>query len=71
MTSAPSPSEQFGRSLPRKEDADLLRGAGRFIDDIVLPDMCVAAFVRSTFAHAKIENINTDAAAALPCRIRR
>tara|TARA_R110000782_G_scaffold199763_2_gene288643 strand:+ start:6242 stop:8647 length:2406 start_codon:yes stop_codon:yes gene_type:complete len=66
MTSAPSPSEQFGRSLPRKEDADLLRGAGRFIDDIVLPDMCVAAFVRSTFAHAKIENINTDAAAALP-----
>lgn len=66
MTIMPAAAEHFGRSHLRKEDEPLLRGVGRFIDDIVLPDMCVAAFVRSPLAHARINAIDTTAAAALP-----
>lgn len=56
----------FGKSVPRLEDPDLLRGKGRYVDDIHLPGMLEAAFVRSPFAHAAINGINTDAARALP-----
>jgi carbon-monoxide dehydrogenase large subunit len=54
--------ELFGRSVPRVEDARLLRGQGRYIDDIVLPDMLHAAFARSRSAHARIKKIDTTAA---------
>jgi carbon-monoxide dehydrogenase large subunit len=55
----------FGTSPKRKEDADLLKGKGRFVDDIAQPGMLSAAFVRSPLAHARIRSINT--AAALTC----
>ena len=51
-----------GRSLPRLEDADLLVGKGRFVDDIRLPGMLHAAFVRSPHAHAAIRDIRVEAA---------
>ncbi len=58
--------ELIGRSVPRVEDARLLRGQARFIDDIVLPGMLHAVFARSRSAHARIARIDTAAAKALP-----
>jgi aerobic carbon-monoxide dehydrogenase large subunit len=56
----------FGASVPRREDPRLLRGEGRFVDDIKLPGMLHAAFVRSPHAHAVVRAIRTAAAAARP-----
>ena len=55
--------EKFiGQSVKRREDARLLKGAGRYTDDIKLPKMTQAAFVRSPYAHANILSIDTSAA---------
>jgi CO/xanthine dehydrogenase Mo-binding subunit len=54
-----------GQALPRKEEDRLLRGRGRFADDIKLRDMAYLRFVRSPYAHARIISINTSAAEAL------
>ncbi|MDH3241667.1 MAG: xanthine dehydrogenase family protein molybdopterin-binding subunit [Alphaproteobacteria bacterium] len=59
-------AEHYAHAPKRLEDAALLRGRGRFIDDIVLPGMLEAAFVRSPHAHAKITGIDAEAARALP-----
>lgn len=59
-------SEVLGRDVPRKEDPALIRGAGRFADDIHLPGMLHAAFVRSPFAHATMTGVDTAAARAMP-----
>jgi len=56
----------LGRDVARLEDKALIRGAGRFVDDIALPGMLHAAFVRSPHAHAMIGAIDTTAAAAMP-----
>jgi aerobic carbon-monoxide dehydrogenase large subunit len=56
----------FGASVPRKEDPRYLRGEGRYVDDMVLPGMLHAAFVRSPHAHARIRHIDTTAAGAVP-----
>jgi carbon-monoxide dehydrogenase large subunit len=56
----------FGRSVPRVEDMPLLRGEGRFVDDIHIPGLLHAAFVRSPHAHAAIRGIDAAAALALP-----
>ncbi|MDB5599805.1 MAG: hypothetical protein JWN71_1849 [Xanthobacteraceae bacterium] len=56
----------IGVSVPRLEDLPLVRGAGRFVDDIHLPGAWEAAFVRSTHAHALIKHVDTAAALALP-----
>src|SRR3990172_9882758 len=56
----------FGASVRRKEDPAFLRGGGRYIDDIKLPDMLHAAFVRSPHAHARIGSIVKGAALAVP-----
>ncbi len=58
-------SKVLGRSVPRLEDAAFLRGQGRFVDDIRLPGMLHAAFVRSPHAHAAIRGIDKSAALAL------
>jgi aerobic carbon-monoxide dehydrogenase large subunit len=55
----------FGRML-RKEDARFLRGKGNYIDDIQLPGMLHAAILRSPYAHARINSIDTSAAEAHP-----
>jgi aerobic carbon-monoxide dehydrogenase large subunit len=52
----------IGHSVKRLEDHPLLRGAGRFVADLRLPDMLDAAFVRSPHAHAAIRGIDTSAA---------
>ena len=59
------PSALMGRSVPRLEDAKLLRGAGRFVDDIDLPDVLHATFVRSPVAHGLLQRV--DAPRRGPC----
>ncbi|MGA7686547.1 MAG: xanthine dehydrogenase family protein molybdopterin-binding subunit, partial [Terriglobales bacterium] len=54
-----------GASLPRKEEDRLLRGRGKFTDDIKLREMLYLCFVRSPYAHARIVSIDTSAAEAL------
>ncbi len=56
----------LGRDVARLEDETLIRGAGRFADDIALPGMLHAAFLRSPHAHAAITRIDPSAAAAMP-----
>ena len=56
----------FGRPVNRKEDPALLRGEGRYVDDIELPGMLHAAFVRSPYAHAKVGRIDKSAALDVP-----
>ena len=55
-----------GRRMRRKEDPPLLQGRGNYVDDISLPGMLHAAFVRSTEAHARIASIDASAALARP-----
>ena len=61
-----TPAPWFGRSVPRLEDAALLRGQGRFIDDIELPGLLHSAFLRSPMAHGRLGAIDVTAAEALP-----
>jgi aerobic carbon-monoxide dehydrogenase large subunit len=56
----------IGQALPRREDERLVRGAGRFVDDIPSPLALHAAFVRSPLAHARIVRIESAAAVELP-----
>ena len=55
-----------GNSVRRVEDQRLLTGTGRFVDDIDLPGMLHAAFVRSPHAHAAIRSVDVSAALRLP-----
>ena len=55
-----------GQSARRKEDDTLLKGGGRFQDDIALEGEVHACFVRSPHAHADIRAVETAAAAATP-----
>ena len=57
----------FGR-LKRKEDARFIRGKGNYLDDIRLPGMVHGAILRSPFAHAKINSIDTSRGARAPER---
>lgn len=59
-------TKAFGSAIPRKEDPRLVRGAGRYLDDIVLPGMLHVVLLRSTVPHAIIRNIDTRSAKAVP-----
>ena len=55
-----------GQPVPRKEDPTLLRGQGRYSDDISLPGQVHAVMVRSRVAHGALRGIDTEAAKAMP-----
>jgi len=55
-----------GRSILRKEDPELLTGQARYTENLTAPGMAWMAVVRSPFAHAKIDGIDTSKAAAMP-----
>jgi aerobic carbon-monoxide dehydrogenase large subunit len=55
-----------GASIKRSEDPRILTGAGRYVDDIKLPGMLHAAFVRSPMAHARVLSVDVSAARVLP-----
>jgi carbon-monoxide dehydrogenase large subunit len=56
----------LGQPVPRFEDPRLLRGGGRYVDDMVLPHMAFGHVLRSPHAHARIRSIDTTAANAAP-----
>jgi carbon-monoxide dehydrogenase large subunit len=58
--------EGIGARVARKEDKRFLTGKGRYTDDMVVPGMKYAAFVRSPHAHAKIKRIDASAAEKMP-----
>ena len=63
---ASTPLRYTGMRIKRLEDPRLLAGRGRYLDDLGLPRMLVASFVRSPHAHARIVRIDAAAARALP-----
>jgi carbon-monoxide dehydrogenase large subunit len=52
----------FGERIKRNEDPRLLMGQALFTDDVQLPNMAHAAFVRSPYAHARIKSIDKSQA---------
>jgi carbon-monoxide dehydrogenase large subunit len=54
-----------GQSMKRIEDPRLIKGLGTFTDDLRLPGLLHAAFVRSPHAHARVTSIDTSSARAL------
>src|SRR3989449_4587478 len=64
---APATAERlFGKSIKRREDPRFITGRGQYVDDVKLPGMTYAAFVRSQHAHAKIRRIDASAALKHP-----
>ena len=57
-------TRNFGAPIRRNEDARLLRGQALFVDDVELPGMLHAAFLRSNLAHATIRSVDVSAARA-------
>jgi aerobic carbon-monoxide dehydrogenase large subunit len=58
--------EGIGARVLRKEDRRFITGKGRYTDDMVVPGMKHAHFVRSPHAHAAIAKIDTKKAMAMP-----
>src|SRR6185295_4606055 len=65
-TSTPSPATGIGARVPRRELKRLLSGHGRYIDDIKLPRMLHACFVRSPHPHAQVVAIDVGQAKDAP-----
>jgi carbon-monoxide dehydrogenase large subunit len=56
----------IGQGVPRFEDPRLVRGGGRYVDDVALPRMAYGYVLRSPHAHARIRSIDTAKAKAAP-----
>ncbi len=56
----------LGQSVKRKEDARFIRGQGKFVDDVQLRGMVYMKLVRSPYAHARLGEIDSSGALALP-----
>ena len=62
-----APAARFtGQSVKRVEDDRILRGRGRYVDDIRLPGMVHAVFLRSTIAHGRLLSVDIEQARSLP-----
>jgi carbon-monoxide dehydrogenase large subunit len=59
-------SKFVGARVKRREDPSLIRGLGRFVDDVRLPGMLYVAILRSAHAHARINSVDTGAARRHP-----
>ena len=55
-----------GQPVPRTEDPKLLKGQGRYTDDINLPGQAYAVIVRSRIAHGILRNVDTTEARGMP-----
>ena len=55
-----------GQAVPRTEDPRLLKGVGRYVDDIRLADLAHGYILRSPLAHALIKSIDVSSAKAVP-----
>ncbi|MFN3214939.1 MAG: xanthine dehydrogenase family protein molybdopterin-binding subunit [Acidimicrobiales bacterium] len=63
---AAPPDDRIGSRLLRREDAKLLTGEAKFVDDIQIPGQLWMGMVRSTIAHARIASIDTSGALEMP-----
>lgn len=59
-------AKYVGQRVKRTEDPRLIKGLAHYVDDIRLPDILHVAFVRSVYAHARINSIDASAALASP-----
>ncbi|MGD8996905.1 MAG: molybdopterin-dependent oxidoreductase, partial [Anaerolineae bacterium] len=55
-----------GKRMTRTEDPLLLTGQALFVDDVQIPGMLYAAFLRSDYAHARLRSIDVSAAKERP-----
>src|SRR5881392_742282 len=62
----PASGSILGNAVRRLEDPALLTGAGKYVDDLVEPNMAHIAFVRSTVAHANIGSVDVTEALSMP-----
>src|SRR3954451_15474530 len=56
----------LGRSINRVEDARFVRGRGRYVADLAVPNALHGVVVRSPHAHARIRSLDVDAARRMP-----
>jgi carbon-monoxide dehydrogenase large subunit len=56
----------FGSAIKRREDPRLITGTATYTDDVKLPGLTYAAFLRSPYAHARITRVDTKAAERAP-----
>ncbi|WP_405754614.1 MULTISPECIES: xanthine dehydrogenase family protein molybdopterin-binding subunit [unclassified Streptomyces] len=61
-----APSTLVGTAVPRREDPRLLTGRGRFVDDIQLPRMLHAQFVRASVASGRLTSLDLSAVREVP-----
>ncbi len=66
LSRAPATKFGVGQPVRRFEDTRLLRGRGRFQDDVSIPGQAYTVFLRSPHAHARILSVDTSAAEAAP-----
>ena len=66
MSQSPGSRYGSGRSVKRVEDEALLRGQGRFTDNVRVEGEVFACFVRSPHAHARIVNVDVTSAGGMP-----
>ena len=66
MITASKGTGLIGKPLKRVEDPRLIKGIATYVDDMKLTGMLYCAILRSPYAHAKINGINTNAVKALP-----
>src|SRR6266496_1286744 len=66
MTTTTAEVGGMGHSVKRKEDPRFIRGAGQYIDDLVLPGMLWLDIVRSPYAHATVKGIDASEALKVP-----
>lgn len=57
-------TKYIGKPMKRKEDPRLMQGLARYVDDVKLPEMHYAAFVRSPYGHARIQSVDVSNARA-------
>jgi len=56
----------FGSGIKRREDPRLITGSATYTDDVKLPGLVYAMFVRSPYAHARLKSVDTKAARNAP-----
>ena len=62
----PASARLVGTAVRRKEDPRLLTGRGRYVDDVVVPGMFHAHFLRSDVARGRITRLDVEAARGAP-----
>jgi carbon-monoxide dehydrogenase large subunit len=71
LTTEPNPTRfGSGQAVRRLEDESLLSGAGRYTDDVALPNQAHLVFLRSSYPHARILSVDTSAAVSMPGVLR-